>query len=361
MNITKIKQKGDELYFKFYDEVRKRSAQKTRIKQFKRLSSVNVLTEEQKQAVREFYAPYKVPNLIFHAFFTEKTGEFHANYIPQDLYVGYIDPYLNDLNEAKYIDNKCYFGALFNTIPQPYSVLKRINNFWFDHDGNPIDFEAALNIIEKENEGVFIKEARDSSGGHGVVFVASDAEAKTRAREVINAIHTDIVIQRPLHQHKELAAINSSSVNTMRLYSVLKKDGSVKIYSGVLRIGVGNIKVDNYASGGLSCGITSDGKLRKLAFNKKGQKFEKHPVSNVVFDGFQIPSYEKAVELVQKAHRMMPHFRSVSWDVSIQEDGNPVLIEGNLCRGGIDLLQLSNGPLFGEDTKEILDEVFAKK
>jgi hypothetical protein len=44
----------------------------------------------------------------------------------------------------------------------------------------------------------------------------------------------------------------------------------------------------------------------------------------------------------------------------INESGNPILIEANLCRGGIDLLQLSNGPLFGEDTKAILDEVFGK-
>ncbi len=58
---------------------------------------------------------------------------------------------------------------------------------------------------------------------------------------------------------------------------------------------------------------------------------------------------------------MVPHFRSVSWDVAITSEGEAVLIEGNLCRGGIDLLQLSNGPLYGDDTKKILDEVFTGK
>ena len=68
-----------------------------------------------------------------------------------------------------------------------------------------------------------------------------------------------------------------------------------------------------------------------------------------------------AVELVKKAHPLVPHFRSVSWDIAIVADGTPTLIEANLCRGGIDLLQLNNGPLFGKDTKKILDEVFGKK
>lgn len=355
-----IKKKGDELYLKFYENVRKYSAQRTRIKQFKKLASLDVLSAQQKNAIHEFFAPYKMPNLIFHAFFTEKTGEFHANYIPQDIYVGYIDPFYNDLNEAKYIDNKCYFGALLNTIPQPYCLLKRVNNIWFDHDGNPKDIESCLDIIEAEENGVFIKEARDSSGGHGVTYVEKKEDMRQCAQDAISGITTDIIIQRMLYQHEKIARINPSSVNTMRLYSVLKKDGNAKIYSGVLRIGVGETKVDNYSSGGLSCGITSDGKLRKYGFNKKGEKLEEHPISKVVFDGFEIPSYDKAVELVQRAHRMIPHFRSVSWDVAIQEDGNPVLIEANLCRGGIDLLQLSNGPLFGDDTKEILDEVFGK-
>ena len=78
-----------------------------------------------------------------------------------------------------------------------------------------------------------------------------------------------------------------------------------------------------------------------------------------MFDGYSIPNYDSAVNLVKKAHKMVPHFRAVSWDIAITEEST-VLIEANLFRGGIDLLQLSNGPLYGEDTKKILDEVFKK-
>ena len=50
----------------------------------------------------------------------------------------------------------------------------------------------------------------------------------------------------------------------------------------------------------------------------------------------------------------------VSWDFAVDQDGAPVFIEANLNVGGVHINQINNGPLFGEDTKMILDEVFAK-
>lgn len=180
------------------------------------------------------------------------------------------------------------------------------------------------------------------------------------ALEIPGEIDTDILIQRELFQHADLAAFNPTSVNTLRLYSVLDKTGKTKVYSSVLRVGVGDTRVDNYSSGGISCGIDQNGTLRKYGYYKSGERTDKHPVSGIVFNGYVIPSYDKAVDLVKKAHPMVPHFRSVSWDIAITNTGDVILIEANMSRGGVDLLQLSNGPLFGEDTKMILDEVFKK-
>ena len=225
--------------------------------------------------------------------------------------------------------------------------------------------EANLNLDAfkekyKEQKRI-VKKAEDSMAGTGVTFVESTDDAYEKIVSIGKKHKCDIIIQRKLTQHAEYAKFNSSSVNTLRIYSILQKDGNAKIYSSVLRMGVGNAKVDNYGAGGVSCGINPDGTLKKYAYNKHGERTEKHPHSGIVFEGCKLLSYDKAVELVKKAHLTLPHFRSVSWDIAINEDGNPVLIEANLCRGSIDLLQLNNGPLFGQDTKEILDEVFNRK
>lgn len=354
-----IKSKLEAAYEGFFDNVRAYSAKRTRIKQFMKKTGRKVLSSQQIKEVKSFYKQYKMPNLVFHRFFTEKTGEFCVNYIPQDIYVGYIDPYFNDLRAAKYMDNKCYYDMLFHQIPQPHLLLKRINNIWLDCCGKPVsDFEIR-EIISSEQDGLFLKEAQVSAGGQGVQFVEGE-ESYNKLMSFANSTKTDIVVQRKLSQHADCAKFNSSSVNSLRIYSILKKDGTANIYSAVLRIGVGNAKVDNYASGGVSCGITEDGSLRKYAYDKKGNRVEKHPTSGIVFEGCKIPSYDQAVKLVKMVHPTIPHFRSVSWDIAINEAGEPILIEANLCRGGIDLLQLSNGPLFGDDAKEILDEVFCK-
>ena len=158
-----------------------------------------------------------------------------------------------------------------------------------------------------------------------------------------------------------MSMLNSTSVNSLRIYSVLGLDGIVTIYSAVVRMGVGDSKLDNYSAGGMTCGIKEDGTLRKYCVNKKGEKLESHPTSHTVFEGYKIPSYDKALTLIRKAHPMIAHFRSIAWDIAIDEEGEAILIEANLCRGGIDSLQVNNGPLYGKDTKKILDEVFGKK
>ncbi len=106
----------------------------------------------------------------FTAFFTEKTGEFHSNYIPIDLYVGHIDPYFNDLRAVKYIDNKCYYDSWFHRFPQPYLVLKRVNNIWLDHFAVPADEEKMKAIIAEEKEGLFVKKAFHISFFVSVVY-----------------------------------------------------------------------------------------------------------------------------------------------------------------------------------------------
>ena len=356
-----IKQKGEKLYQDIYIKVRRASAVKRRIDEFNKKGTPKVLTSDQEKQIKDYYTPYKIPNLVFHNYFTERSGEFHSNYIPQDIYVGYIDPYFNDIIAAKYFDNKCLYSSLFHGIKQCKNVLMRVNSIWVDGDNKPVDLNEVDIRLNNINGGVFIKEAQTTAGGDGVTYLPITKLSFNEIKKIASKYPTDIVVQEELHQHKDMSALNSSSVNSLRMYSVLGLDGTVTIYSAVVRMGVGNSRLDNYSAGGTTCGIKEDGTLRKYCFNKEGVKLEAHPTSHTVFEGYKIPSYDKAVALIKKAHPMIAHFRSIAWDIAIDEDGEAVLIEANFCRGGIDSLQVNNGPLYGKDTKKILDEVFGKR
>lgn len=314
----------------------------------------NVLTKEQKKQIRQYYAPYGKVDTWYHNFYYQATGRFCVDYLPEDLHYCYVDPYFNDWREAGYLDNKCYYNRMFAGIRQAEEVAVRINGMWFNGDRKPISRQDLDGILQGEPE-VVVKKAQGSEGGRGVFFIKG-----TEFATIEGKIRDDIVIQRPLTQHPALAAINPSSVNTIRLISLLT-DGKAKVYSGVLRIGVGGARVDNASSGGITCGIAWDGKLKKNAYNVKGECWQTHPDTGISFEDYEIPGFQKCVDAVQELHIQIPHFRLVSWDFSVDESGQPVLIEANVHYGQLDFHQLNNGPIFGEDTGRILDEVFGKK
>ena len=167
-----------------------------------------------------------------------------------------------------------------------------------------------------------------------------------------------MVVQAGIKQSAILSSINKDSVNTARLLSLLKKDGSVKIYSSILRMGIKGAKVDNASSGGISCGINEDGHLKSIAYSNTGVKYYEHPSTHAKFSDFTIPNFQKMKDIVIETHPKLPHFRLIGWDIACDDLNEPVLIEANLCDSELDFHQLNNGPVFGEDTESILSEVF---
>ena len=326
-------------------------------------SDGNVLSEEEKQEAILFYKNITGQKIstAYHNYLKEKSGAFCKEYIPENLYYSYIDPYFNNVKEARFLDNKCYYDFLFAGLAMPETYLKRMNGMWFDSEGKVIDKEA-VNAILRSRSSMFIKMATNSYGGKGVYYLTNESgDAVSRFWETVSGIKVDIVVQEALKQHPALARINESSVNTIRVLSLLKPDGSIKVYSVILRMGIAGAKVDNASSGGITCGIDAEGhgtEAGYYSYVNAGKRLPAHPTSGFPFKDVVIPDFGKVIDFVGKAALRIPHFRLVSWDIAVREDGEPVLIEANFYDGEIDFHQLNNGPLFKEDTEAILREVF---
>lgn len=92
------------------------------------------------------------------------------------------------------------------------------------------------------------------------------------------------------------------------------------------------------------------GKLVGNGIDKKLNESEKS-ITNIKFDGFQIPYWEEIEEMVLKAALVNDKVNLVGWDVAISKNG-PLIIEGN--RGpGFDLVQI----LLKKGTKYMLDDL----
>ncbi len=324
----------------------------------------NVLTPEERDEAIRFYRETTGMKIdpIYHNYQKEKTGKFYKEYIPDDLFYNYIDPYFNRIKERS-LDNKCYYDLLFAGFAMPKSYLKRLNGIWFDGEEHAIDKET-VNAVLLSHPAVFIKKAFNTGGGKGVFYLSNESgDIVSRFWEIIGRIDEDVVIQEPLKQHPALSRVNESSVNTIRVLSMLRPDGSIKIYSVVLRMGMAGKKVDNASSGGITCGVNLDGHCKEAGYYSYvngGKRLLNHPTSGMPFKDIFIPNMDKIIAFVEKAAVRIPHFRLVSWDIALRDDGEPVLIEANFYDGEIDFHQLNNGPLFKEDTEAILREVFSK-
>lgn len=100
----------------------------------KKLTSYK-LTELQSKSVVELYSKYtKSVSKCFHEFYTEKTGNFYPEYIPDDLYYTKIDTFYNDWLAGSIMDNKCLYDILFPkaVIKQPETIIKRMNGIYYD-------------------------------------------------------------------------------------------------------------------------------------------------------------------------------------------------------------------------------------
>ncbi len=316
------------------------------------LDRENKMTNKQYKKIINFYKPYYKVNKVFFDFYYQKTGIYSEKFIPHDLYYTKIDPYFNNWNEAKYIDNKCYYEWQFPNIKQPKTIFKRMNNIWYNAKGKIVHKDEVVKELNKCSE-FFLKKAIESEGGAGVFYLKNIENFENTLKKV----STDLIIQEAIKQSKILNKLSSSSVNTIRIISLLDSN-CVKIYSSVIRIGMNGSKTDNASKGGIICGIESNGKLKKYAFDLKGNKYLCHPETKLKFDNIVIPNYNKILDKIKEIAPNLPHFRLVSWDIALDENDEPVLIEANLCYGGLDFHQLNNGPLFGEDTEKILNEVF---
>lgn len=320
------------------------------------------LTKAQKNELKKFYGNFNLPLEIkecFYISYLEKTGIFDKRFIPEDLFYCCIDTFYNNREMAKYFDNKCFYPRIFVNEKQLENVIFRMDNIWLDSNYHPINQDEIMRIIKSYDELV-VKQATDTNSGDNISFIGKN-EIYSEFCGATKSITGDIVVQKVFKQHSVLNQLYPNSVNSIRIIT-LRNEDNIKIYSCAYRVGTGKSRVDNGGQGGLIGGIDTYGNLKDVAYSyKTGTKYYEHPDTGIKFNSVTYPSYSQACEMAKRLHFMLPSFRLISWDIAIDQSGNPVLIEANIKRGGITIHQMTNGPLFGDDTEKILEEVFGKK
>lgn len=358
-------QKFGLLFFKWIEVLKDRLFRYSRYRRERRslISRIKKggikLTKKELKEIESVYSFYFKTDGIAHRFYKQVTGVFDPYFLPDEIYYCYVDPYYNDWNLARIIDNKCYYPLIFPEAPQPILLFKKQDGFWYDKKGNIVTFEDVIFFFRSHHIEVFIKLAADSCQGAGVQYFNSATDSIENIKKRLER-DNDYVIQEAVKQHEILSSINNTSVNTIRVLTFLRRCGEVLVLSSCLRMGRNGSKIDNASAGGITVGITENGNLKPFAFSKYGERYTTHPDSGVKFGDIVIPDFKKVIDLTKKEAKKFSQFRLISWDIAIDISCNPVLIEANFCYGDLDFHQINNGPIFKNIMKEILEEVYGK-
>ena len=222
---------------------------------------------------------------------------------------------MNDKAYWHFFDDKSQFNAGFS---------QWVGRDWllFNKDTS----KESLAAFAAGKPSVFVKPLEGSSGV-GVAKYSMEEMADASAFYDTLRKGGDSILEETVVQHEEMARLCPTSVNTVRIATLLGDKGEGIVYA-FLRIGNGKV-MDNVDCGGMACRVDLDsGKLTTPAADKAGHVFENHPITGVAFRGFQVPYFEEAKAMCLAAMKVVPQVRYVAWDVAITPTG-PCFIEGN--------------------------------
>lgn len=190
--------------------------------------------------------------------------------------------------------------------------------------------EQFLDFIQDKDE--IICKPDDASCGVGV------EKLKKADYATLDAMYEDLkkkgadVIEEVVIQHPDMNRINPGSVNTIRVYTVLS-DGVSNVVYACIRMGNSDRPVDNINAGGMYSPIDLEtGKIACAACDKQRIVYERHPRSGCLLKGYQIPYWDKVMDICREAAHKVPQMGYIGWDVAITKDG-PLFIEANNMPG----------------------------
>lgn len=212
----------------------------------------------------------------------------------------------NKTEYISYLSNKVEFNKFFKDY---------IHRDWLDL--RETDENTFREFLIKHRE-VLLKPLNGGQG-KGIFKLSLEDYCKERFPD-----YKEYIAEELLRQHSQMASLNPTSVNTVR---VLTFKG--KIVACAMRIGGEGAIVDNLHSNGVCAHLDLEtGIVDSPCINNHYDYFLFHPSSKVQLVGFKVPNWETVKAEVVKAAKSIPQIAYIGWDVAVLENG-VALIEGN--------------------------------
>jgi hypothetical protein len=141
---------------------------------------------------------------------------------------------------------------------------------------------------------------------------------------------TGYVFQKLMSPHDAIKRLCGDRLATVRIVTA-SEDNHAKVLRACWKIPSGTNSADNYwREGNLLASLDAEGRVRRVLSGNGVDMahHEHHPDSGMPLTGFTIPYWQRMLDTVLEAARLMQHIPLIGWDVAVLDTG-PVIVEMN--------------------------------
>lgn len=238
-----------------------------------------------------------------------------------------------------------YYGEhwrdFFYELEDKFEFYKKVSKY-FDRKVYFFNSNSRLDDLKKYcefNDRIIIKPNRGQCGRNIFVFkIEKKADVDTLYKELMG-YKSEFIIEPFIVQNSLMAKWNETSVNTIRIASIMTKKGPI-IFKSFFRCGRNGAIVDNGGSGGIVSIVDKDtGEIISNGGDEYGNIYEVHPDSKVSFKSQIIPQWLDLIEISKEVHNLLHKHKYIGFDFALSNNGW-VLIEGNW--GALQMVQVLN-------------------
>lgn len=309
---------------------------------------MKVINKQIKTSIKEYakrrfgkksYWPYL-------ALYTEIRGEFIKGWLPYDYYRFVLLPKINPKPSFFLNDQKTYDYRLFGDFAvKPLFLF--ISGIFFNTDLEVVEKNKLKELMSLYDNFIVVKE----EGGWGGMQVSIIHSSDFIPEKLMGG--KNYVIQPFVKQYKVLSDLYPESVNTFRVNTFLKKDGSVIVKYVWLRFGADGAKIDNLTLGGNYLFFDLNGKPSDKIYdwNLGFETGDRHKNTGFLFSDVKIPMFQEILEKCKNAHKKYPYVRLIAWDVCIDISGEIKLLEWNANNPDFTIQEAKFGPFWPDDNE----------
>jgi hypothetical protein len=311
--------------------------------------------EEYRTAVLPYWKRFgRKPEKFWFELAGSRDWKMDPRFIPSDLYYMELLPYLNNMQFRFASEDKNYLDMRFPDVKQARTVCRMIAGEYYDDKLELITEEEAVRLCREREGELFIKPSLYSGFGQGIQKFDPAGCTDERIRELFLETGSNLIVQEKIRQHEVLASIDPDSVSTIRVLSLFV-DGEVYIPNVYLRVSTAG--TSHVTSGSeYNVEIMPDGSLCPLICLDEGGWFDNHK-EGIFDDTLVIPGTDRVIETAKQLHPRVGHFKWIGWDFTLDQDGDPLLIEFNTAPGD-HAQRVCGRPLFGDLTDRVLEDYF---